>query len=56
MICGGVQERFEDVIRARGIKTISGVYGTVDELLDLFIQGKLRADEPNQTDNRSESS
>ncbi|MFH1530167.1 MAG: NifB/NifX family molybdenum-iron cluster-binding protein [Pseudomonadota bacterium] len=43
LICGGVQGRFEDLIRANGIQTISWVYGTVEDLLDLFVRGELRA-------------
>ena len=41
LICGGVQDFFEDLLRANGIRVISWVSGNVDELLDLFIRGRL---------------
>jgi len=41
LICGGVQDFFEDLLRANGIHVISWVTGSVDELLDLFIRGRL---------------
>jgi predicted Fe-Mo cluster-binding NifX family protein len=42
LICGGLQDRFEDLIRASGIRVISWVSGNVDELLDSFLHGDLR--------------
>jgi predicted Fe-Mo cluster-binding NifX family protein len=41
LICGGVQDFFEDLVLAKGIKVISWVSGGVDDLLDRFIQGRL---------------
>jgi len=41
LICGGVQASFEDLLRAGGVRVISWVSGTVDELLQLFIRGEL---------------
>jgi predicted Fe-Mo cluster-binding NifX family protein len=41
LICGGVQDFFEDLLCANGIHVISWVTGSVDELLDLFIRGRL---------------
>lgn len=41
IICGGVQETYEDLLRASGINVISWVSGTVDDLLALFLRGQL---------------
>jgi len=41
LICGGVRDRFEDMIQALGIQVISWVSGDVDDLLDKFLRGKL---------------
>ena len=41
LICGGVQERFEYLVGACGIRVISWVSGNVDELLGLYLQGRL---------------
>ncbi len=41
VICGGVQTAVENILEANGIKSISWVSGSVDELLDLFVRGKL---------------
>ena len=41
LICGGVQDFFEDLLRANGIYVISWVSGSVDELLDLFLRDRL---------------
>ncbi|MBI4881345.1 MAG: NifB/NifX family molybdenum-iron cluster-binding protein [Planctomycetes bacterium] len=41
LICGGVQDRVEDILRANGIRVISWVTGSVDELLSSFIRGRL---------------
>ena len=41
IICGGVQEIYEDSLRARGIEVISWVSGSVSDLLDLFLHGQL---------------
>ena len=37
IICGGVQDHYEDALRASGIKVISWVSGSVDDLLGLFL-------------------
>jgi predicted Fe-Mo cluster-binding NifX family protein len=42
LICGGVQEKFEDLVKARGIEVISWVSGDVEDLLKRFIKGKLK--------------
>ena len=42
LICGGVQDRFEDIIRANGIRVVSWVSGNVEDLLDSFLRGELR--------------
>ena len=41
VICGGVQDFYEDLLRANGIQLISWVSGNVVELLNLFLQGQL---------------
>lgn len=41
LICGGVQDQFEDAVQACGIRVISWVCGNVEELLDLFVHGRL---------------
>lgn len=41
LICGGVQDFFEDLLRANGITVISWVTGSVDDLLQKFIRGEL---------------
>ena len=41
LICGGLQDRFEDLVEANRIRVISWVSGSVDELLRLFIEGRL---------------
>ena len=43
IICGGVQNVYEDLVRASGIQMISWVSGSVDDLLDLFTRGRLVA-------------
>ena len=42
IICGGVQDVFEDLVRASGIQVISWVSGSVDDLLELFLRGQAR--------------
>ena len=34
LICGGVQDKIEDLLRAQGIRVISWVSGEVDDLLE----------------------
>lgn len=51
LICGGVQDRFEDMIRANGIRVLSWVSGDVEGLLQQYLRGELdtatgRAREP----------
>lgn len=41
IICGGVQDVFEDLLRASGIELISWVTGDVDALLSRYLQGRL---------------
>jgi predicted Fe-Mo cluster-binding NifX family protein len=41
IICGGVQGVYEDALRASGIRVISWVSGSVDDLLALFVRGQL---------------
>jgi predicted Fe-Mo cluster-binding NifX family protein len=43
IICGGVQDIFEDSLRANGIQVISWVSGKVDDLLALYLRGQLVA-------------
>jgi predicted Fe-Mo cluster-binding NifX family protein len=43
IICGGVQDIFEDSLRANGIEVISWVSGEVDGLLDLYLRRQLVA-------------
>jgi predicted Fe-Mo cluster-binding NifX family protein len=41
IICGGIQDLIEDILRASGMTVISWVSGAVGDLLDLFIHGQL---------------
>jgi predicted Fe-Mo cluster-binding NifX family protein len=41
IICGGVMERYEDLLKASGIEVISWVSGSVEDLLNLFLRGQL---------------
>ena len=41
IICGGVQGKYEDVLRTSGFRVISWVSGSVDHLLALFVRGQL---------------
>ena len=41
IICGGVQDRLEEVLRVNGIRVISWVAGPVDELLRTYLSGEL---------------
>jgi predicted Fe-Mo cluster-binding NifX family protein len=43
LICGGLQERLEDMLQAKGVRVISWVSGRVDDLLDCFLRGELVA-------------
>ena len=41
LICGGIQRVVEEILRARGIRTISWVSGPVVDILELFMRGLL---------------
>lgn len=41
VICGGVGEKYEALLRASGIQVISWVTGTVEDLLRMFLRGQL---------------
>jgi predicted Fe-Mo cluster-binding NifX family protein len=41
VICGGMQDIFEDMVRACGFEVISWVSGSVEELLDMYLRGQL---------------
>ncbi len=41
IICGGVQDVFEDMLKANGMEVISWVSGSVDDLIELFLRGQL---------------
>jgi predicted Fe-Mo cluster-binding NifX family protein len=43
LICGGLQERLQDMLETNGVRVISWVSGRVDELLDCFLRGELVA-------------
>ena len=42
VICGGMQEVYEDLLRASGFQVVSWVSGAVEDLLRVFLQGDLR--------------
>ena len=52
VICGGVQEIYEDSLRAVGIRVISWVSGAVDDLLALFLRGQLVPGNESQNQSR----
>ncbi|MBT4500485.1 MAG: NifB/NifX family molybdenum-iron cluster-binding protein [Gemmatimonadetes bacterium] len=41
LICGGMQDIYEDMVRANGFEVISWVSGSVEDLLDVYLQGQL---------------
>lgn len=41
VICGGMQDVYEDILKASGFEVISWVSGTVEDLLDLYLKGRL---------------
>jgi predicted Fe-Mo cluster-binding NifX family protein len=43
LICGGMQEAYEDLLRASGFQVISWVSGYVEDLLRTFLRGELRS-------------
>ena len=42
IICGGVQDVFEDLLRANGFQLISWVTGPVEDLMALYLRGQLQ--------------
>ena len=44
IICGGIQDTYEDALRASGMRVVSWVSGRVDDLLELFLRDRLAAD------------
>ena len=43
VICGGVQDVYEDVLRATGFEVISWVSGFVEDVLTLYLSGRLES-------------
>lgn len=43
VICGAVQDVYEDVLRTSGLEVISWVSGLVEELLLLYLRGRLES-------------
>lgn len=41
LICGGLQDAVENLVRARGIRVISWVSGRVEDLLEQFMSDRL---------------
>lgn len=41
VICGGIHEFFENMLRADGIEVVSWVTGEVEDLLGLYLEGRL---------------
>jgi len=41
LICGGVQNTFEDMLKASGVHVISWVSGSVEDLLQQYLRGEL---------------
>jgi len=41
LICGGMQDIYEDMVRASGFEVISWVSGTVEDLLSKYLCGQL---------------
>ncbi len=41
LICGGVQNTFEDMLKANGIHVISWVSGSVEDLLEQYLRDEL---------------
>ncbi len=53
LICGGVQETFEEVVKARGVEVISWVSGDVEDLLKRYMKGTLKPDPARAKDARN---
>lgn len=43
LICGGLEDRLQDMLEGNGVRVISWVSGRVDDLLDCFLRGELVA-------------
>jgi len=43
VICGGMQDIYEDLVRASGFEVISWVSGVVEDLLEMYLRGQLVA-------------
>lgn len=43
VICGAIQDVYEDVLRTSGFEVISWVSGFVEDLLALYLQGRLES-------------
>ena len=43
VICGGMQEVYEDLLKASGFQVVSWVSGAVEDLLNTFLRGDLRS-------------
>jgi predicted Fe-Mo cluster-binding NifX family protein len=41
LICGGMQDVFEKMLRASGCEVISWVSGSAEDLLDMYLRGRL---------------
>lgn len=41
LICGGMQDIYEELVRASGFEVISWVAGAVEDLLDMYLRGRL---------------
>ena len=43
VICGGMQEVYQDLLKASGFQVVSWVSGAVEDLLNTFLRGDLRS-------------
>ena len=43
VICGGVEDKYEDMLRANGVRVFSWVSGNVEDLLRAYLEGRLIA-------------
>jgi predicted Fe-Mo cluster-binding NifX family protein len=41
VICGGMQDVYEEMLRGSGFEVISWVSGSVEDLLDMYLRGRL---------------
>ena len=44
LICGGIQDKFEDMVQGSGIETVSWVSGNVEHLIKRYLDGTLSPD------------